>query len=116
VRFALRVVLLAVSFGIGTWVLGWWSIPLFAAVAGVLARDVRHQGLAASLAALIAWAVLLGWSASQGSVWSFSRLAGGAMGVSGLSLILVTLALPAALAWAATAVAQLVARGKPVTN
>ena len=115
-RFALRVVLLALSFGIGTWILGWWGVPLFAAVAGGLAHNVRHQGIAAALAAMAAWGALLAWSASQGSVWSFSRIAGGAMGISGWGLILVTLVFPAALAWSATVVAQLIARAKPVTN
>lgn len=114
-RFALRVVLLALSFGIGTWVLGWWAIPLFAAIAGVLARNVRHQGIAAAVAGTVAWGVLLGWSASQGSVWSFSRIAGGAMGMSGWALIFVTLVFPAVLAWSATVIAQL-PRAKPVTN
>lgn len=115
-RFALRVLLLALSFTIGTWILGWWSVPLFAAVAAVMARYVRHQGIAAGLAATIAWAALLAWSATAGSVWSFSRIAGGAMGISGVALIVVTLIFPAALAWLATTVVQLLARGKPVTN
>ena len=115
-RFALRVTLLALSFGIGTWILGWWTIPLFAGVAGVLARDVRHQPLAATLAAAVAWGALLAWSGTQGSVRSFSRIAGGAMGISGVSLILLTLIFPAALAWAATMVARLLPRAKPVTN
>jgi hypothetical protein len=104
VRFTLRVALLALSFGIGTWILGWWAIPLFAAVAAVLTRDVPHQAVAAALAAAIAWGALLAWSAIQGSVWSFARIAGGAMGVSGLLLILMTLAFPAALAWSAASV------------
>ena len=115
-RFALRVALLALAFGIGTWILGWWAIPVFSAVAAVFARSVRHQGRAAALAAAVAWAALLGWSAGQGSVWAFSRLAGGAMGVSGFTLTLLTILFPAALAWAATVVTQLIARGKPVTN
>ena len=115
-RFALRVVLLALSFGIGTWILGWWAIPLFAAIAAVLARGVAHQAGAAALAAAVAWGALLAWSALQGSVWSFARIAGGAMGVSGLTLILLTLAFPAALAWSAASVIQLLTRGKPVTN
>lgn len=115
-RFALRVLLLALSFAIGTWILGWWAVPLFAAIGGVLARHVRHQGLASALAAAIAWAALLVWSSTEGAVWSFSRLAGGAMGMSGAALILVTLFFPAAIAWLATVVAQFLARGKPVTN
>lgn len=115
-RFTLRVVLLALSFGIGTWILGWWAIPLFAAVGAVLARDVPHQAGAAALAAAIAWGALLAWSAIQGSVWAFARIAGGAMGVSGLLLILMTLAFPAALAGSAASVTRFLARGKPVTN
>ena len=115
-RFALRVILLALSFGIGTWILGWWAVPLFAAIAAFLAPSVRHQGIASALAAALAWGVLLAWSAAEGSVWSFSRVAGGAMGVSGLTLILLTLAFPAALAWAATVVTRLLPRAKPVTN
>lgn len=115
-RFVLRVALLAVSFAIGTSILGWWTVPLFAAIAGVLARDVRQQGVAAALAAALAWAALVAWSGSQGSVWSFSRIAGGAMGVSGPLLMLLTLSFPAALAWVTTAVVQLLPRGKPVTN
>ena len=115
-RLALRVALLALSFAIGTWILGWWAVPLFAAIAGAMAPRVRHQGIAAGLAAALAWAALLAWSSIDGSVWSFSRLAGGAMGMSGVALIIVTLLFPAALAWLATIVAQLVARGKPVTN
>jgi hypothetical protein len=110
-----RVALLAVSFGIGTWILGWWAIPLFAATAAVLARDVTRQARAAALAAALAWGGLLSWSAMQGSVWSFARIAGGSMGVSRLLLILITLAFPAALAWSAASVAQRLTRGKPVT-
>jgi hypothetical protein len=111
-----RVVLLALSFGIGTWIVGWWAIPLFAAMAAVLARDVPRQAVAAALGAAVAWGALLTWSAIQGSVWSFARLAGGAMGVSGALLILMALVFPAALAWSAASVAQLLARAKPVTN
>lgn len=109
-RFTLRVFLLALAFAIGTWIAGWWSVPLFAAVGGMMALHVRHQGMAAALAAALAWAALLGWSATQGSVWSFSRIAGGAMGVSGVTLILATLIFPAAIAWTATVVVQFIAR------
>ena len=115
-RFLLRVVLLALSFAIGTWILGWWAVPLFAAVSGMLARHVPGQAAAAAVAGAVAWGALLAWSATQGSVWSFSRTAGGAMGISGPLLILMTLAFPAVLAWIAAALAQLIARGKPGTK
>jgi hypothetical protein len=116
VRFALRVLLLATSFAIGTWVLGWWAIPLFAAVAGLLARHAPGQAMAAGVAAAIAWGVLLAWSALSGSVWSLAGQAGGAVGVSGVVLIILTLLFPALLAWLAASLAQILARGKPATN
>jgi hypothetical protein len=115
-RFALRVTLLAFAFLIGTAILGWWAVPLFAAVAAVVARTVGHQAGAAALAAMVAWGALLTWSATHGSVWAFSRLAGGAMGMSGAAMILATLIFPAALAWTATVVSQFLSRGKAVTN
>lgn len=115
-RFIARVLLLAISFGIGTWILGWWSVPLFAAMAGVLARDIRRQAIATGIAAAVAWGALLTWSATAGSVWSFSRVVGGAVGVSGPLLVVVTLLFPALLAWSAAAVARFATRWKPGAN
>jgi hypothetical protein len=116
VRFALRVLLLAASFAIGTWVLGWWAIPLFAAIAGLLARHAPGQAMAAGAAAAIAWGVLLAWSALRGPIWSLAAQVGGAMGVSGAVLIILTLVFPALLAWLAASLAQILTRGKPATN
>jgi hypothetical protein len=116
VRFALRVSLLALSFAIGTWILGWWTIPLFSLVAALAARGVRHQALASAAAAALAWGTILVWNASRGEVWSFASIAGGTMGVSGPVLILLTLAFPALLAWSAAAATRLLPRGKAVTN
>lgn len=115
-RSALRVLLLAASFAIGTWVLGWWSIPVFAAVAGVLSRHAPGQATAAGVAAAVAWGVLLAWSALHGSVWSFASQVGGAVGMSGVTLIILTLGFPALLAWLAAVLAQILTRGKPATN
>jgi hypothetical protein len=116
VHYALRVFLLAAAFGIGTWVLGWWAVPLFAAAAGVIARHAPGQAAAAGIAAAVAWGGLLVWSALRGSVLSFAAQAGGAMGVSGLVLIVLTIVFPALVAWLAALLAQMVARGKPATN
>jgi hypothetical protein len=115
-RFTLRVALLALSFGIGTLILGWWAIPLLSLIAAILARGVRYQALASAVAGAAAWGALLVWNAIQGDVWSFASIAGGTMAVSGLLLVLMTLAFPAALAWSAAAIPRLFTRGKPVTN
>jgi hypothetical protein len=116
VRFTLRVALLALSFGIGTWILGWWAIPLFSLIAASFGRGVRLQALASATAAAAAWGALLVWNAIRGDVWSFASIAGGTMGVSGVLLVLMTLAFPAALAWSAAAITALFTRGKPVTH
>jgi hypothetical protein len=116
VRFALRVILLAAAFGIGTWVLGWWAIPLFAAVAGVIARHSPGQAMAAGVAAAVAWGALLAWSAVRGSVWAFASQVGGAMGISGIVLIGLTIVFPALVAWLAASLSQILSRGKPATN
>lgn len=115
-RFALRVLLLAGSFAIGTWILGWWAVPLFAAGSGVLARHASRQALAAGIAGAIAWGVLLVWTAIRGSVWSFASQVGGAVGLSGIVLIVFTVVFPGLLAWLAASLAQMLARGKPATN
>jgi hypothetical protein len=115
-RFALRVLLLAASFTIGTWVLGWWAVPLFGAVAGALARHARRQALAAGVAAALAWGVLLAWTALDGSFWMVASQVGGATGLPGVLLIILTLAFPALLGWLAAWLAQTLARGNPVTN
>lgn len=115
-RFALRALLLSAAFGIGTWVLGWWAIPLFAAAAGVIARHAPRQAIAAGVAAAIAWSVLLAWSALHGSFWSFASQVGGAMGLSGVVLIVLTIVFPALVAWLAASLAQILARGNPATN
>jgi hypothetical protein len=115
-HFALRVLLLAASFALGTWVLGWWAIPLFAAVAGVLARHAHGQAMASGVAAALAWSVFLAWSALRGSVWSFASQVGGAVGVSGAVLIVLALIFPALLAWLSAFLAQTLSRGKPATN
>lgn len=115
-RFVLRVALLALAFAIGTWVLGWWAIPLFSAVAGLVARHAPGQAMAAGVAGAVAWGALLAWSALRGPVWSFASQVGGAIGASGVLLIILTLAFPALLAWLAASLAQTLARGKPATN
>lgn len=115
-RFALRVLLLAAAFAIGTWILGWWAIPLLAAIAGVIARRTPRQAMAAGVAAAVAWGMLLTQGALRGSVWSFASQVGGAIGVSGVMLIILTLVFPAALAWLAASFAQILTRGNPATN
>ena len=115
-RFVLRVILLAAAFALGTWVLGWWAIPLFAAVAGLLARHARGQAMAAGLAGAVAWGALLAWTALRGSLWTFASQVGGAIGASGALLVGASLLFPALLAWLAAWLAQALTRGKPATN
>jgi hypothetical protein len=115
-RTLARTVLLALAFGIGTAVLGWWAIPLFALVASLLLRHVTRQALVLGAAASLAWAILLLWNAMRASLWTFAETAGGALGASALALIVVTLLFPGVLAWSIAGVVQWISRGKPGTN
>ena len=115
-RFALRVLLLTASFAIGTWVLGWWAIPVFAVVAGALARHARWQAVAAGVAAALAWGVLLAWTALRGSAWSFASQVGDATGMSGVLLIILTLVFPALLGWLGAWLAQAVSHSGPASR
>jgi hypothetical protein len=52
---ALRTLLLAVLFALGTVLLGWWAVPAVAAVWGILERRTPRPGLTAAAAGAAAW-------------------------------------------------------------
>lgn len=100
-RFLLRLVLLALAFVIATVLVGWWGVPLTGAAWGLLARLAPRCALVASAAALLAWGGLLVWGAVRAPLAPLASTVGGALGVPGAALVLLTLAFAAMLAWAA---------------
>ncbi|MGK2963387.1 MAG: hypothetical protein ACSLFK_14790 [Gemmatimonadaceae bacterium] len=99
----IRYVLLAVAFAVATWGLGWWSVPLVAALWGFFSSDF-HRARNAALAAAGGWASLLLLDAARGPVGAMAGQLGELMNLPTFALYLVTLLFPALLAWSAAAV------------
>ena len=90
-------VAVALCVALGTWLFGWWTVPLIAFAAGLLGC---RAGIV-SAGAVAGWLTLLLVDVASGNV---SRIAGtlaGIMGMPAVVLFIVTLALPALLGWSA---------------
>ena len=99
-------VLLATSFALGSWLAGWWAVPVLAAL-WALARPVPLAGLFAAMAGSLAWCGLLAAYLLRG--FPLDTLAvrlAGAMRLPVLALLGLTLLLPALLAGSAAALAS----------
>jgi hypothetical protein len=101
---------------LGTWFLGWWTVPLIAAAAALLDRNRKASIVKATFAAILAWGILL---ASQGMLGtSIGQLNGDlakSLGVPMSVPFVLTLVLPALLAASAagTVVGVKHLRGRP---
>ena len=83
---------------------GWLAVPVTAAVWSTLASAEHRRELRLALAAAASWALLLAWSSSGGGTRKLLALLGGIFGVPGWAFLLLTLAVPALLAWSAAVV------------
>ena len=106
----LIVIILAMMVALGTWFLGWWTVPLLAAIAGALWWDHVHVARDVALGAAIGWAMLLGYAASGGRLVALARALGGVLYLPWPLLVVLALAFPALVAWSATTVSAAVAR------
>ena len=97
---------------LGTWVVGWWIVPIVGAAWGWVKRTDPATPLLAGLAGMLAWAVLLAISASGAPTGSVSDAVGRAMRVGPGALMALTLAYPGLLAASAAALARAVGRRK----
>ena len=87
-----------------TWIVGWWAVPLVAAVAGVLLWTRRGVTGQVALAAVVAWSVLILIDGSSGRFGALAGAVGGTMGVPASALLIVTLLFAALLAWSAATI------------
>jgi hypothetical protein len=87
--------------------LGWWAIPVVAALWGAMRPAVNAPGATAALAAASAWGIwlLADWQADHDAMALLTTRLGGVMSVPHAVLILLTLGLGAVLAWSAAALA-----------
>lgn len=98
---------LVAGFMVATWIGGWWTVPVVAAVVGIM--RARPRGIA--LAAAVAWLVLLGADAAAGGE-AFGRLVvllSGALGFPAIVVTVLTLLFPGALGWSAAVIGEWVA-------
>lgn len=77
--------------------LGWWTIPMIAAVWGAIQPGGAARWMA-GLAAALSWGTLLAVSAARGPIWELSERVGGVLGLPGFALVLLTLIFPTLLA------------------
>ena len=97
-----------VAIALGTWVVGWWVVPVVGAVWGWVKRVDPATPLLAGLAGMVGWGLLLAVSASGAPAGSVSSVVGQAMRVGPGALMALTLAYPGLLAASAAAVARAV--------
>ncbi len=102
---ALRILLLGTAFALATIVLGWWGVPVLAAVWGVIAPNRKRAPLLAAVAAGWGWVLLLLWTAVVGPIMILADRAAGVMQMGSASLLGMTVAFAMLLAWAAAMVA-----------
>ncbi|MGZ8411526.1 MAG: hypothetical protein ACXW05_02230 [Gemmatirosa sp.] len=108
-------VLWAAATALTTRLLGWWSVPLVAALMVVLgtalgprmeARLGRSTAGGAAAAAALAWAALLAWDAAGPGFGAVRGILARLFELPWAAVLAATLALPAMLAWCAAAVAE----------
>jgi len=100
----LWLVLLA-AIALGTAVLGWWAVPVVAAVWGLATPVGKGTWRCAALAGSGAWALLLLFTATQGPVGELASKVGAVFALPGFAFVLITLLFPAVMAASAAELA-----------
>ncbi len=116
---ALRdIVIVAAVMAIATRFLGWWAVPIVAALAALWDRSASAGATKLAVAAAVAWGVLLLLQAVFGSsVTALARDVATSLGVPAPVPIVLTIVLPAILAASAAGVVAGVRRWRsPAAN
>lgn len=105
-RWLMQLIGLTLVIAAGTWVGGWWTVPVVAGAYG--AWGVRQQAavLTAMLAGAGGWMLLLAYDASVGPVVRLAQLFGTMFRMSGITMVILTVAYAALLAVSAAAFAR----------
>jgi hypothetical protein len=92
--------------------LGWWTVPIVAALWGILRPSVRAPAGTAALAAALAWGIwlLFDWQQNHAGMAVLATRLGGILKLPPAGLIAGTLILGALLAWSAATLAGGLAR------
>jgi hypothetical protein len=95
-----------------TWVVGWWGVPLVAAVVGALLYTRRGIAGLVALAAVIAWSVLILVDGSSGRFGALAGVLGATLSLPAGALLMVTLLFAALLAWSAAVLGVEIGRAR----
>lgn len=101
-RAFVKAVLLAEAFAVTTFGLGWWSVPIVAALFAIASKR-QNPARFAALCAAAGWGSLILLDVAKGPVGNMGARLGGVMGVPPVILWVLTLVFPALLAWCAAA-------------
>jgi len=93
-------VIVVVLFAVTTMALGWWTVPLVAALLGAFVVHPRVP-YAIALAASLSWAALLTGQMFFAPVGTVARDVSSIMHIPTLALVALTLLFPGVLAWSA---------------
>lgn len=97
---------LTLAIAAGTWIGGWWMVPVIAGAYGAWGAHRASAVLTAMLAGAGAWGLLLACNASVGPVFRLTQLFGTMFRMSGITLVVLTVAYAALLAVSAAAFAR----------
>jgi hypothetical protein len=100
----LRVLALTGGFFVLTMLFGWWAVPLLGLAWGIVAGKTPKASMIAGTSAMVAWGVLLAWSAITGPVGILATKLGSIAKVPGVVFLALTLLLPFLLAASAAAI------------
>jgi hypothetical protein len=100
-RALMEIAGVVVAVAAATWAGGWWTVPVVALIAGAVSIAPWRVALGSSLA----WLALLSVNAASPAFPKLINMLPKIMGFPALLLTVLTLILPAALAWAAATIA-----------
>ena len=105
-RDAVRFLVWTIGFALVTATGGWLAVPVSAAFWALLTPAAQRRELLIALAAAAAWGLLILWGMEGASTARLLSLLAGIFRVPGWTLVLLTLAIPALLAWSAAVIAS----------
>ena len=111
-RNLVRFLLLSEAFAVTTFGVGWWTVPVVAALWGFFAAPSSRQSLFVAACAAFGWACLLMLNAARGPVSSVAAQLGQVMRVPPVGLYMLTLVFPALLALGAATLVISVRRSR----
>ncbi len=98
VKTFVKFILLAEGFAVATYAIGWWAVPVVAAVWALFSEDA-DGALFAALAAAAGWGSLLLLDVYRGPVSVMGSQLAGIMKLPAVALYILTLVFPALIAW-----------------